>query len=384
MRNVSVYLAKFLIAAYTSILAPLLPVFMLNMNLTLTQTGALVSFFSLFNSIPQPLLGWVEDRIGFYHFLWLSPLWIGLFMGALGFAPDYGFLIVFLLLAGTGICAFHPVSFTAVKTDGPADRPLVISFLLLAASLGFVVGPSLVTWFVSHFGMDKLYLISIPGILTAFLLFKNIPGIEKDRYRKPGGFDYPIAKIIFPVFPFFLFVLAVSITAMNLYSFVPIFLRQKGASVGITGFFLSAFSLGCALGPLAGSVFANRMGRFRVMVLSAILSVFFLLLFNRVHPASILQMVVFSFLGLFLMSPFSILIGMAQERVPRYVGTVSSFLGGFVWGCGGVLVILFAKIAELMSLERLLGWMVLLPLFSLALLLTAPGFRTGEDGGLHE
>jgi Na+-transporting NADH:ubiquinone oxidoreductase subunit NqrD len=86
-------------------------------------------------------------------------------------------------------------------------------------------------------------------------------------------------------------------------------------------------------------------------------------------------MVVFFFLGLFLMLPFAILIGMAQERAPRYVGTVSSFLGGFVWGCGGVLVIVFARIAELVSIERLLGALVLFPLFSLALALTAPSLR---------
>jgi len=58
-------------------------------------------------------------------------------------------------------------------------------------------------------------------------------------------------------------------------------------------------------------------------------------------------------------APFSILIGMAQEKAPQYVGTVSSFLGGFVWGCGGVLVIFFARIAELTSIEWLLGGLVL-------------------------
>jgi FSR family fosmidomycin resistance protein-like MFS transporter len=376
MRNVSVYLAKFLITAYTSILSPLLPVLMLNMDLSLTQAGALVSFFSLFNSIPQPLFGWVEDRIGFYRFLCLSPLWVGLSMGALGFAPGYGSLIAFLLLAGIGICAFHPASFAALKAGGSRDLPLIISFLLLAASLGFVAGPSFVTLFVSHFGMDKLYLIAIPGILTTFMLLKIIPKIDNDRRQRARGFDYPLAKIIVPIFPFFLFALAVSITAMNLYSFVPIFLKQRGATVGTIGFFLSAFSLGCALGPLAGSICAKRIGRFRAMTLSATLSALFLLLFLRFHPASIGQMVIFSFLGLFLMFPFSMLIGMAQEKAPRYVGTVSSFLGGFVWGCGGVLVILFAGIAELVSIKWLLAGLVLFPLFSLVLILSAPSLRT--------
>lgn len=364
-----------MITSYTSILSPLLPVLMMDMKLSLTQAGGLVSFFSLFNSILQPLFGWVEDRLGYYRFLCLAPLWVGLFLGALGFAPDFGSLALLLLLAGTGICAFHPASFAAVRGVGPDDRSLIISFLLLAASLGFVAGPSLITLFVSRFGLEKLYFISTPGILATFALFKIISKDKPDLRQGTGGFDYPLAKIIAPIFPFFLFVLAVSITAMNLYSFVPIFLRQRGASVNMAGFFLSLFSLGCAVGPLAGSLFAKRMGRFRVMALSAILSASCLLMFLSMQPASAVQMVIFFFLGLFLMFPVSILIGMAQERAPQYVGTVSSFLGGFVWGCGGVLVIGFAKIAELMSIEWLLSGLIVFPLFSLALVLMTPSLR---------
>jgi MFS transporter, FSR family, fosmidomycin resistance protein len=380
VRNVALYFAKFLITSYTSILPPLLPVMMREMNLSLTQAGGLVSFFSLFNSILQPLLGWVEDRLGYHRFLCLAPLWVGLFLGALGFAVDFGSLAIFLFLAGIGICAFHPASFAAVKGFSPENRPVIISFLLMAASLGFVAGPSLVTLCIDQFGMGRLYLISIPGLLATVALFAIIPQ-SRDRRHPAKGFDYPVAKIIGPIFPFFLFALAVSITAMNLYSFVPIYLKQKGASVGAAGLFLSVFSLGCALGPLAGSLAAKRIGSPRVMALSALLSAPSLLLFIGVQPAGTLQAVIFFFLGLFLMLPFSILIGMAQERVPQYVGTVSSFLGGFVWGCGGVLVILFAGLAERIGIEWLLGGLVLFPLFSLALVLTAPALRVQAPQG---
>jgi predicted MFS family arabinose efflux permease len=237
-----------------------------------------------------------------------------------------------------------------------------------------VAGPTLVTLFIAHFGLEKLYFIAIPGVLATVALFAIISPSRDERPRAKS-FDYPVAKIIGPIFPFFLFALAVSITAMNLYSFVPIFLKQSGASVGAAGVFLSVFSLGCALGPLAGSLAAKRVGRFRVLALSAILSAPSLLLFLLVPPAGAGQAIVFFFLGLFLMLPFSILIGMAQERVPRYVGTVSSFLGGFVWGCGGVLVIVFARAAEMIGIEWLLRGLVLFPLFSLALVLTAPSLR---------
>ncbi len=375
VRNGSLYFVKFLITSYTSILPALLPVFMQDMKLTITEAGALVSVFSLFNALPQPLFGWVEDRLGYYYFLCLSPLAVGACMGGLGFAPDYATLIVLLLLAGVGICAFHPASFAAVKAPRPGGMPTVISYLLLATSLGFVAGPSLVSLFVSRFGLSRLYLIAVPGIAAAAALFAVLPKGERAAPKDADGFRYPLAKIAVPIFPLFLFALAVSITAMNLYSFVPIYLRQWGASVGATGLFLSAFSLGCALGPLAGSLAAKKTGRLPLLALSAVLSALFLTLFNLSPPAGLVQITVLAFLGLFLMLPFSLLIVMAQERAPGYVGTVSSFLGGFVWGLGGVLVVLFAKIAELTNIEWLLGGQVIFPLFSLVLVLAVPSFR---------
>jgi FSR family fosmidomycin resistance protein-like MFS transporter len=328
---------------------------MTEMKLSLTETGALVSVFSLFNSVLQPIFGWLEDRLGYYPFLCLSPLWVGFWMGGLGSAPNYGFLVLFLLLAGIGICAFHPASFSAVKAIHPDGGSLVISFLLLATSLGFVAGPSLISLFVTHFGMEKFYLISFPGILATVWLLKILPNPGSRQRLQAKGFSYPLAKILPPILPLFLFALAVSIIAMNLYAFLPILLRQHGASVTRTGLFLSLLSLGCALGPLAGSLSARKTGRFFVILLSSIPPIVLLLLFNAMPPAGAAQLLMVFLLGFFLMLPFSLLISMAQERAPGYTGTVSSFLGGFVWGCGGVLVFLFAKIAESVPLEWLLG-----------------------------
>ena len=380
MKNFSLYCAKFLITSYTSILAPLLPLLILQMKLSLTQAGALVSLFSLFNSLLQPLFGWAQDRIGYSLFLCFAPLWVGSFMGATGLAPNFGWLIVFLLLAGTGICAFHPASFTAVGGVGPDRRAVVISFLLFAAALGFVLGPSLISLFVSRFGMEKLYLISLPGIAATFLLYKTILPKRNEAPREMGRALYPAKTILTPILPFFAFVLMISITAMNLYSFVPIFFREKGISVGMIGFFLSAFALGCAIGPLLGSLMARRCGRLKTLVLSVGSSIVLLLIFLPAQGAPICEIFVLLLLGISLMFPFSVLIDMAQEKVPQYLGTVSSLLGGFAWGCGGVLVIFFARVAEAVGVEKVLGGLSLLPLINLGLVFAAPSFRSGKAG----
>jgi FSR family fosmidomycin resistance protein-like MFS transporter len=349
---------------------------MQNMHLSLTQAGILVSVFSLFNSLLQPLFGWMQDRIGHYFFLCAGPFWVGLFMGTLGFAPNFGMLVLLLLLAGLGICAFHPASFAAVGNIGSCHRVSVISFLLLAMSLGFVVGPSLISLFISAAGMERLYFISVPGIVTSLVLFNVIPRNRREATPKSMKPFYAFKSVAVTIAPFFLFVLFISVTAMNLYSFVPILFRGKGFSVGMTGFFLSAFALGCAVGPLLGSVLAKRLGRFKTIFLSAALSIVFLLFFLTLQSEIIVQIIFFLLLGVALMFPFSILMDMAQEKVPQYLSTVSSLLGGFTWGCGGVLVFLFASIAEIVGIEKVVDGMILFPLLNLGLVFASPSFRS--------
>jgi len=340
---------------------------MTEMHLSLTQTGALVSVFSLFNSLLQPLFGWTQDRIGFYFFLCFAPLWTGIFMGAIGIASSYGFLILFLLLAGLGICAFHPASFASMGKIDPERRAITISFLLMATSLGFVVGPMAISFFVTFFGIHKLYLIAIPGILITLALFKTV---EHSKNRPPAGTHngfYQIKAITISIFPLFAFALCISITLMNLFSFIPFLLRERGAAMTIVGFFLSALALGSAIGPLLGSLMVKHIGRVKVLVISAISSLGFLLLFLLPAIGPILQIIFLSFLGLALMLPFSILIDMGQERVPQYLSTVSSLLGGFAWGSGGILIIVFAKIAETVGFENIIRGLIVFPVISLLL-----------------
>jgi MFS family permease len=375
--NLTLYFAKCLITSYTSILAPLLPMIMLEMKLSLTQAGALISLFSLFNSLLQPLFGWAQDRLGYFFFLCFTPLWVGVFMGSAGIAPNYEWLVIFLFCAGMGICVFHPASFAAVGSASPDRRAIAISYLMFASSLGFVVGPALISLFVARFGIGNLLFIALPGVIATMALLAFVPRHSSGDLMKPKRDLNPYKAIFSPIFPLFLSALAISMTAMNLYSLVPILFRQEGLSLEMIGFFLSAFALGCAIGPMLGSLAARRFGRAKMNIWSAIFSVVFLLLFVSAQNATALKMIYFLFLGMALLSPISVLIDMAQEKAPQFISTVSSLLGGFAWGCGGILVIVFAKLAESIGIEMVVDSLIIFPLINLGLVFTS-SFRSGK------
>ncbi len=379
LKNISLYSAKFLVTGYTSILAPLLPLLLADRNLSITQAGALISFFSLFNSLPQPLFGWAQGRAGYAHSLCLAPLWVGLFMGITGLVQNFESLMGCLLLAGVGISAFHPASFSALAGGECGGGSMRISFLLLAASLGFVLGPSIISLFVSHFGMENLYLIAVPGAAATVALYRTFrQNGRKASQRAPASCLFP--EILSRISPFFIFALTLTITAMNLYSLVPLLLRERGASVEFIGIAMSVLALGCALGPLGGSLMARRFGRKNTLVLSALSAIVFLTFFSPAQGIPSAEMAVLFLLGFALMFPFSVLIDIAQEAFPNHIGAVSSLLSGFSWGCGGVLVVVFAGLGEAIGIEKVIGGLVLLPFMNLALTFGARSFRAGMSG----
>lgn len=380
VKNVPVYSAKFLVTAYTSILAPLLPLILADMRLSLTEAGALISFFSLFNALPQPLFGWAQGRVGYRSSLCLAPLWVGAFMGAAGWAQNFVSLMACLLLAGLGISVFHPASFTAIAGgEDASDRSMRISLLLLAASLGFVLGPFFITSFVAHFGMKNLPWVAVPGGAVTLLLLGSFRQGGAAAPHPPRRSGASFQEILFQVLPFFIFALTITVSAMNLYSFVPMVLKERGAPLEVIGLSMSSFALGCSLGPLGGSVAARRLGRRQTLLLSSAFSIIFLILFFPAQEVPFAGIAILLLLGAALMLPASVLIDMAQEAFPSHVGAVSSLLSGFAWGCGGVLVILFAGIAEAVGIENMIGALALLLSVNLALVFAGRPFRSWSE-----
>ena len=92
--------------AYSSFLAPLLPLLIEKLSLTLTQAG----FLSTVMQIPalfNPYIGSLADRISVRYFIILAPAATAIPMSLLGLAPSYGVLLMLLFCAGISVAMFH-------------------------------------------------------------------------------------------------------------------------------------------------------------------------------------------------------------------------------------------------------------------------------------
>src|SRR5438093_631100 len=153
-----VTLGHFLNDSYGSFFAPILPVLVEKLSLSLTAASGLAAIPSLTSALFQPLYGMASDRIRGRCGIILGPLGSVVCMGSLGVVP-HAFLVALLLLAGLGSAAFHPQAVAAAGTVSGARRGLGIAVFTCGGNLGCAVGPLAMVGAVHFCGLDRSYYI---------------------------------------------------------------------------------------------------------------------------------------------------------------------------------------------------------------------------------
>src|SRR5665648_827782 len=91
---------------YSAFLAPLLPLIIEKMSLTLTAAGSLSAFMQL-PAILTPFIGHLSDKYNLRYLVIIAPGLAATVMSAIGLAPNYGILAFLLIIAGIGSAMFH-------------------------------------------------------------------------------------------------------------------------------------------------------------------------------------------------------------------------------------------------------------------------------------
>ncbi len=106
---------------FSSFLAPLLPLLIAKLNLSLSA----VAILDIARKIPQllnPLIGLMADRICVKYFVILAPAVTAVCMSLLGVAPSSSILLVLLFLSGLSAAVFHVPGPVLIKRYSEVGR----------------------------------------------------------------------------------------------------------------------------------------------------------------------------------------------------------------------------------------------------------------------
>jgi FSR family fosmidomycin resistance protein-like MFS transporter len=136
---------------------------------------------------------------------------------------------------------------------------------------------------------------------------------------------------------------------------------------------MSFYLFTSSIGGFAGGPLADRFGPKRVIALSLVVSVPFLV------AAPLLQgwafVVALALGGFFLQSTLPVNVTFGQQLAPVSAATVSSLMMGFAWGTGGLAVPLVGMLADRVGIGPALVVMGLSPLAAATCAVPLPGGR---------
>jgi MFS transporter, FSR family, fosmidomycin resistance protein len=373
----SLSIGHFINDAYSNFLGPLLPFLVVKLNLSIAQAGWLAAILVISSSFTQPLYGYISDRYLKRAFVVFSPLVTAVFMSFLGLADSYAALALLLACGGAGIASFHPQA-AAMTTIASRDRKgLGMSIFVTSGTIGYSLGPLLMTYTVLWFGLERSYFVMFPGLVVFAMLFFLVPATgHSSKASVQQGVRQALGAVWQPLSQLYILVVIRSAVQMCFVSFLPLYFSQKGLPPLLAGKLTTLFLFFGALGGFSGGALADKFGGKNVISFSMLFSAPLIMGFLLTDGLGSYLLLASG--GVVLLSTAPVNVVMAQHLVPNNASVVSALMMGLAWGVGGMLVPLIGRIADAAGLGRALMVVALLPLIGFVVSLFLPRERAAE------
>jgi FSR family fosmidomycin resistance protein-like MFS transporter len=360
----------FVVDGFSNILAPLLPLFIADLHLSLAAAGTLQMCFLLANSVAQLGFGHLADRWRPRLLLMAGPLVAISVLPLVGLASSVWTLAGILVVGGLGGAAFHPPAAALVHKLGGMRTGLAMSFHITGGSLGFSLGPLLFAPLVQLYGLASLPVVIVPALLALAVLLPKMPPLERlHDAHETAGFSAlrPYAK---PLTLLYVIVVLRTLTAQAVGTFAPVMLTDRGMSIAGAASSVAVFLIAASTGGFCGGPLADRFGARRVIILSLVLAAPFLAVAPMLTGWPFL--VTFAIGGFLLQSTLPVNVTFGQRLAPISAATVSSLMMGFAWGTGGICVPFVGMLADRIGIAQTLTALSMLPIVAAVLALPLP------------
>jgi FSR family fosmidomycin resistance protein-like MFS transporter len=360
----------FLVDAYGNILAPLLPLLIPQLHLSLAAVGTLQMCFQIATSVAQLGFGHIADRWRPRVLLIAGPIVALTVLPLVGLSTSVWMLAAVLIVGGLGGAAFHPPAAAIVGRVSSARQGLAMAVHISGGSLGTALAPLAFAPAVQYYGLTATPLFVIPGLVALPMLLRGIPRLERlHDHHEQGGFAglKPYAR---PLTLLYFIVVLRTLTALSFATFVPVMLTRRGMSVTQAGFAVATFFFASSVGGFVGGPMADRFGARVVILWSLAASVPFLAVAPWLSGWTLV--VVLAVGGFLLQSTLPVNVTFAQMIAPVSAATVSSLMMGFAWGTGGLSVPLVGIAADRIGIEQALSLVAVAPLVAAALAMPLP------------
>jgi len=355
-----------------SLLPAIYPNLKESFDLNFRQVGLVTFTYQITASMLQPLVGLYADRRPTPMALPGGVVFSMVGLLILSVANHYALLLLGASLLGVGSSVFHPESSRVARMAAGGRYGLAQSMFQVGGNAGQALGPLGAALVVVRWGQTSLAFFALLALLSMAILW-NVSvwykhhGLERlHTAAKAVTAEVALSSslVVRGIVVLLLLVLSKYLYLASLTSYYTFYLiAHFSLSVRDAQLYLFAFTAAIAIGTAIGGPFGDRIGRKRVLWISALGPLPFTLLLPYVSLMWVAPLTVV--IGLIMASAFPSIVVFAQELVPGKVGMISGLFFGFAFGVGGIGAAGLGALADATSVETVFRVCAVLPVMGL-------------------
>ncbi len=334
---------------YSSFLAPILPLLIEKLNMSLSMSA----FLEVLRRIPSlfnPLLGLMAEKIGIKYFVILTPAITAISMSLTGFSSSIFMLFILLFISGISSALFHIPSPVMIKEASGEKIGAGMSFFMVGGESARTLGPLLVTAAISQWGLEGIYKLMPFGIVASIILYIKLKDFDTNRPIQKPKEKGDTKKLLKKYYPFFIvigaFILFQSGMKSALTLYLPVYLTNQGESLWYAGISLSILQFFGVLGTFFSGNLSDKIGRKNMLVVSSIGSVLTMSLF--IYTGS---MYLLGFVGLFLFASGPVLMASIQDTNTHMPTFMNSMYMSINFGVSSIIIFGVGVLGDSIGLE---------------------------------
>jgi len=258
----------------TALPIPLLPMIRSDFALDYTQSGLVISAFTLSYGIGQLPAGWLADRIGPRILITIGLCGVALAGLLVGLSQTYIMMIVFLVLMGVLGGGYHPASPPLISASvEPKNRGRALGLHVIGGSASYFLAPLIAAAIAIVWGWRGSFIVlAVPTIvfgIVFYVLLGRRADTKQTEHRVTDGDNEasPSPRRLHRLVPFIILSTFNGAVILSTISFIPLFVVDHFGVGKETAAALIAviYSAGLWASPFGGYL-SDRLGRVPVIL----------------------------------------------------------------------------------------------------------------------
>ena len=325
--------AHFLNDGASNYLPGVLPAVLVTIGQPVQMAAVLVTALTVGQAL-QPVAGRIADRLGGKSLVLIGLAMTSVGGGLIGVVRSTWLLVLLLVLIGVGNAFFHPQAIASVRLLFSGRHGLLTSAFLVGGELGRGLWPTIASLIVAHAGLEYLWLVGIPGLVTLPFLLRWLPALPPKRQSGPA------IRLSVHARPMALLIGYQGIRMVGIYAFatfIPVLWDQRGESLVAGASLITTMMTVGVIGNLSGGYLTDRVGSRATLTISAVGSA--VLIVPTAYLTGPAVWVVAGLLGVMMFLTASTTVLLGQEIFAQNPSMGSGIAIGLANGLGAVLVL---------------------------------------------